>query len=153
MFMLRAGLLRRHWGMGDPSLFQHSLVGTKRVLEEYVETVAAALRAVSRSESAAPEDLNEKLAFFSETRHAYGRSALCLSGGATLGLWHVGVVLELRRQGLLPRVISGSSAGSIVTAIVGVRVRARGHPCLSTPMRCAHVLVWPIRRTRSWRRT
>ena len=39
-----------------------------------------------------------------------------LSGGGVLGFLHVGVVSELLRQGLLPRVISGSSAGSIVAA-------------------------------------
>ena len=33
-----------------------------------------------------------KLAFFNETRHAYGRSALLLSGGAYLGYYHMGVV-------------------------------------------------------------
>lgn len=59
------------------------------------------------------------MAFFNETRHAYGRTALLLSGGAFLGYYHVGVVQELFRAGLLPRVISGASAGSLITAIIG----------------------------------
>ena len=33
-----------------------------------------------------------------------------LSGGGVLGFLHLGVVGELLRQGLLPRVVSGSSA-------------------------------------------
>jgi TAG lipase / steryl ester hydrolase / phospholipase A2 / LPA acyltransferase len=36
-----------------------------------------------------------------------------------LGLYHVGVVKALWSQGLMPRVISGASAGSIVTAVFG----------------------------------
>jgi hypothetical protein len=54
----------------------------------------------------------------SQARHIYGRTALLLSGGAGLGMFHFGVVRELRRHGLLPRILSGASAGSIVAAIV-----------------------------------
>lgn len=60
-----------------------------------------------------------KLAFFNETRHAYGRTALLLSGGAYLGFYHVGLVDTLFKDGLLPRVISGSSAGSLICGILG----------------------------------
>lgn len=62
-----------------------------------------------------------RLAFFNETRHSYGRTALLLSGGATLGFFHVGVVKALMENGLLPRVLSGASAGSIVCAMIGTR--------------------------------
>lgn len=51
----------------------------------------------------------------------YGRSALLLSGGAALGFYHVGVVKALMDNGLLPRVLSGASAGSIVSAMIGTR--------------------------------
>ena len=44
-----------------------------------------------------------------------------LSGGATLGMFHFGVIKALHEQGLLPRVISGSSAGSIVAGGVSTR--------------------------------
>jgi TAG lipase/steryl ester hydrolase/phospholipase A2/LPA acyltransferase len=33
--------------------------------------------------------VEEKLAFFKETRHAYGRTALLLSGGGGLGSFHI----------------------------------------------------------------
>lgn len=46
---------------------------------------------------------------------------LRLSGGAYLGYYHMGVVKALYQEGLLPRVISGASAGSIITAIIGTR--------------------------------
>jgi len=63
----------------------------------------------------------DKLSFFNETRHAFGRSALLLSGGATLGMYHIGVCKSLLESRLLPRVLSGSSVGSIICAMVGTR--------------------------------
>ncbi|CAN6297315.1 unnamed protein product [Urochloa humidicola] len=65
--------------------------------------------------------LEEKLAFVQETRHAFGRTALLLSGGATLGSFHVGVVKTLVEHRLLPRIIAGSSVGSIICSIVATR--------------------------------
>ena len=62
-----------------------------------------------------------KLAFFNEMRHAYGRTALMLSGGAVLGLYHVGVAKALFAAGLLPRVLSGASAGAIVAATLATK--------------------------------
>ena len=49
-----------------------------------------------------------KLTFFNETRHAFGRSALMLSGGSTLGTYHVGVVKALADNKVLPKIISGA---------------------------------------------
>ncbi|KAJ7976691.1 Triacylglycerol lipase SDP1 [Quillaja saponaria] len=65
--------------------------------------------------------LAEKLAFMHETRHAFGRTALLLSGGASLGAFHVGVVKTLVEHKLLPRIIAGSSVGSIMCAAVATR--------------------------------
>lgn len=42
-----------------------------------------------------------------------------LSGGAYLGYYHMGVIKALFAENLLPRVISGASAGSIMTALIG----------------------------------
>jgi TAG lipase / steryl ester hydrolase / phospholipase A2 / LPA acyltransferase len=65
--------------------------------------------------------LEEKLAFVQETRHAFGRTVLLLSGGASLGSFHVGVVKTLVEHKLLPRIIAGSSVGSIICSIVATR--------------------------------
>lgn len=61
------------------------------------------------------------LAFLKRARAAYGRTALCLSGGAMMGLYHFGVVTALVKAGLLPHIISGTSAGSVVGAILCTR--------------------------------
>ncbi|GJD09851.1 Triacylglycerol lipase SDP1L [Galdieria sulphuraria] len=58
--------------------------------------------------------------FFNEMRHSYGRTALLLSGGAKMGLYHLGVAKALLDQRLLPRVISGSSAGAIIASFIGI---------------------------------
>lgn len=120
IYHLRQGL---HWNLGNignPELYAHCHVGTKDLVSEYVVEVASALEYLSALES--PEfPHHEKLKFFHETALSYGRSALMLSGGATLGLFHVGVVKALFREGLLPQVLSGSSAGSVVAATIGSR--------------------------------
>ena len=61
--------------------------------------------------------VQEKLDFFYRANVCFGRSALMLSGGGVLGFYHLGVVKTLLDQGLLPRVISGSSAGSLRAAV------------------------------------
>ncbi|KAH9579977.1 Triacylglycerol lipase [Trypanosoma melophagium] len=60
----------------------------------------------------------EKLKVLEDALRSYGRSALMLSGGSTLGVYHTGVVRALFDAGLLPDIISGSSAGSIIAALI-----------------------------------
>ena len=55
-----------------------------------------------------------KLDFFNSTSKGYGKTALCLSGGAGLGKFHLGIIKALAEQDLMPRIICGSSAGSII---------------------------------------
>ena len=54
--------------------------------------------------------------FFKRARTAYGRTALCLSGGSTMGSYHFGHIRGLLEAGVLPNIISGTSAGSVVGA-------------------------------------
>src|SRR6185369_11705139 len=84
------------------------------------EEVSTQLKMVCDSDSD-ELPLEEKLAFMHETRHAFGRTALLLSGGASLGSFHVGVVKTLVEHKLLPRIIAGSSVGSIICSIVATR--------------------------------
>jgi NTE family protein len=117
---LRQGL---YWNLGNlcnPTLYSYARGGTKQLIHDYVDEVVMALNYLCEAES--PEfDISAKRRFFEETAASYGRSALMLSGGATMGLFHVGVVKALLLEDLLPDVISGSSAGSIVAAAVGTR--------------------------------
>ena len=62
--------------------------------------------------------IENKLEFFSQTRHSYGRTALLLSGGATFGKFHFGLLNALYDYDLMPRIICGSSVGSMVAAVI-----------------------------------
>ena len=64
---------------------------------------------------------DQVLDFLKRARAAYGRTAFCLSGGAMMGLYHFGVIKGLAQQGVLPHIVSGTSAGSVVGAIVCTR--------------------------------
>ena len=120
VFRLHEGLHGNLGNMANPLLYGHCRVGTKRLITEYVEEVAKALLWICDTEF---DDFGfeEKILFFKRTGVSFGRSALMLSGGATLGMFHFGVIKALHEQGLLPRVISGSSAGSIVAGGVSTR--------------------------------
>lgn len=59
--------------------------------------------------------------FFKRARSAYGRTALCLSGGAMMGLYHFGHLQGLMETDSLPHIISGTSAGSAIAALVCTR--------------------------------
>jgi len=117
---LRQGL---HWNLGNignSALYKVARIGTKKLISDYVSEVCDALNELAATDI--PEfSQNDKHKFFHDVALSYGRSALMLSGGATLGLFHVGVVRALYREGVLPEVMSGSSAGSIVAATVGSR--------------------------------
>ena len=102
------------------------VVGTKYVIEEYLDAIVQSMNVVLRLKPRTDEEhddlsIDNKLAFFSETRHAFGRSALMLSGGGAHGFYHAGVIKALVENNLLPNVIAGSSAGSILAGAIGVR--------------------------------
>lgn len=120
MHHLRQGL---HWNLGNtsnPKLYSVARTGTKKLIEDYVDEVCAALNYICDNDFATAS-AETKLKFFQDTALSFGRSALMLSGGATLGLFHVGVVKTLEQLDLMPLVLSGSSAGAIVAATIGTR--------------------------------
>lgn len=119
MFCMRADLVRNLGNMCNPELHKEKL-HVPKLIKEYIDEVSTQLRMVCDSDSE-ELSLEEKLAFMHETRHAFGRTALLLSGGASLGSFHVGVVKTLVEHKLLPRIIAGSSVGSIMCAVVATR--------------------------------
>eukprot|EP01134_Creolimax_fragrantissima_P003300 CFRG3300T1 len=118
MYLIRSGLFRNLGNMLNPALFMHCNVGTKRLIEKYNDEVVFQLTQLANVDIPGTS-LEDRMEFVRETRQAFGRSALCLSGGGTLGGYHVGVVKALIQHDLLPRIITGSSAGAIVAAVVG----------------------------------
>ncbi|KAI9650288.1 Lipase 5 [Ciborinia camelliae] len=122
--LVRTTLSRDLGGMGNMRLYKHSYIGTKDLIEKYIESTLDTINAlVETSKHALPSGLETKdiLEQVVYARQAFGRSALLLSGGATFGMNHVGVLKALFEARLLPRIISGASAGSIVCAVLCTR--------------------------------
>ena len=119
MYILREGFSHDVANIGHPLLFTQTYIGTKKIIEHYIEEVSQALAYIA-SVKCETLTLKEKQDFFENCEKAYGQPALMFSGGATLGLFHSGVVKALREQDLMPKVLSGSSAGAIMTAMLGV---------------------------------
>ncbi|MGH8460391.1 MAG: DUF3336 domain-containing protein [Stenotrophobium sp.] len=120
VFNLHEGLHGNIGNIASPSLYGVARVGTKALIEAYIEEVARCLDYLCAGDFPDfPEA--EKIIFFKRTGTVFGRSALMLSGGAVLGMFHLGVIKALHERNLLPKVISGSSAGSIIAGIVGSR--------------------------------
>eukprot|EP01094_Clydonella_sp_ATCC50884_P001832 TRINITY_DN11381_c1_g1_i1.p1 TRINITY_DN11381_c1_g1~~TRINITY_DN11381_c1_g1_i1.p1 ORF type:complete len:619 (-),score=220.56 TRINITY_DN11381_c1_g1_i1:130-1860(-) len=116
---LRTGLLRNLGGVGNEELYLHSHEGTKTLIHRY-HNIVCKLLVMVRDSNVPALDHRRKYDFFKATFKSYGRTALLLSGGAGLGMYHFGVVKALYQESLLPRVISGASVGSLIAAVVGV---------------------------------
>ncbi|WWC92971.1 uncharacterized protein L201_007934 [Kwoniella dendrophila CBS 6074] len=105
-------------GTESVKMYSETFFGTKRVIEEHVNEVATCLDFV-RTSTDVP--LDEKRAFFRAINKHYGASALCLSGGASFGYYHFGVVKAFLDADLLPRVVTGTSAGGLIAALLCTR--------------------------------
>ncbi|KAK6332949.1 hypothetical protein TWF718_010777 [Orbilia javanica] len=122
LFLIRTTLTRHLGGMGNVELYRHSYTGTKYLIESYIETALATLDALVNAPAVDPHLSPKKiLESLVATRQSFGRTALLLSGGATFGMNHIGVLKSLWEADLLPRIISGASAGAIVAAVLCVR--------------------------------
>ncbi|MFT4518203.1 MAG: TAG lipase/steryl ester hydrolase/phospholipase A2/LPA acyltransferase [Halioglobus sp.] len=118
LFTLNEGIHGNMGGMGRSSLYNRAQAGTKRLIEQYVDEVDDSLRFLAELDNDVI-DVQDKLDFFYRSNVCFGRSALMLSGGGVLGFYHLGVVKTLLEQDLLPKVISGASAGSLVAGVLG----------------------------------
>ncbi|KAI8895714.1 acyl transferase/acyl hydrolase/lysophospholipase [Globomyces pollinis-pini] len=120
IFNLRTSLCRNLGDMGNPRLYEKTHVGTKALIEDYIDEVTKQINFICDVDIPG-FGINDKLEFLKNTQKAFGRTALLLSGGGTFGLCHVGTVKALWEQKLLPRVLTGSSSGSIVAGVVGTK--------------------------------
>ncbi|KAK6430914.1 Lipase 5 [Oleoguttula sp. CCFEE 5521] len=115
---------RNFAGINKGVLYSRSRVGTKVLIERYnetaVDTLASAVRIANKGGTSSHIAKEVHLNML-DRRSAYGRTALCLSGGGTYGMQHIGVCKAMYQAGVLPQVISGTSAGSIVAAVLGTR--------------------------------
>eukprot|EP00294_Goniomonas_avonlea_P015912 CAMPEP_0114540868 /NCGR_PEP_ID=MMETSP0114-20121206/1001_1 /TAXON_ID=31324 /ORGANISM="Goniomonas sp, Strain m" /LENGTH=578 /DNA_ID=CAMNT_0001725067 /DNA_START=75 /DNA_END=1811 /DNA_ORIENTATION=- len=115
---LRLALDRNFGGISHPALYRYT--GTARFpqLHDYTTAVADDIAYLLSEESSLTAQ--EQQRFIREAKQSVGLTALCLSGGGMLALHHCGIVKVLFEQNLLPIIISGSSGGSIIAAILSV---------------------------------
>ncbi len=118
LFALNEGIHGNMAGMGRSSLYLRANFGTKRLIEQYIDEIDDSLRFLAELDS---DEIStqQKIDFFYRANICFGRSALMLSGGGVLGFYHLGVVKALMAEKLLPRVISGSSAGAMIAGMLG----------------------------------
>ncbi|KAL1931435.1 hypothetical protein VTP01DRAFT_9577 [Rhizomucor pusillus] len=115
LYMLRGGLLRNFGGICDKKLFSHSCLGTKELIEEYMDEVVKQIEYIETTDKL---EQQAKIKLLSDTRQAFGRSALVLQGGTAFALYHLGVIKALNEHRLLPRIISGNAVGAMIAALI-----------------------------------
>ena len=105
-------------GFENPRLYSETYYGTKTLVQEYVDEVAATLNLLAETDKI---DLNTKRSLFKHLHTNFGRTALCLSGGATFAYYHFGIAKALMDADLMPEVITGTSGGALVAALLCTR--------------------------------
>ena len=118
LYYLSEGLHGNMGGMGSSALYSKSLLGTKQLIDDYIYEIVCALDDLAQADSLAISR-REKIACLRRAATCYGRSALMFSGAGSLGAFHVGVAKALAEKDLIPTVLSGASAGSVVAAVIG----------------------------------
>ncbi|KAH3675026.1 hypothetical protein WICMUC_002858 [Wickerhamomyces mucosus] len=119
LYLIRTTWTRNIGNMGNVNLYRHSHIGTKSLISEYLAECQLSLDVLTKIKN---DGLDDKyiLGMLVQTRKNIGRTALVLSGGGCFGLFHIGVLTALLEENLLPRIISGSSAGAIVASVLCV---------------------------------
>lgn len=121
--LLHESLYRHQGDIANPHLYHLALGGTKHVIEDYLSAVEAALQFIADSrEAALPK--KEKIALLTGAQKNLGQTALLLSGGASMGFFHLGVVKALLENNALPKTICGASVGSLIAGGVCARTDA-----------------------------
>lgn len=123
LFLIRTSLTRGLGDMGNLKLYKYTHIGTKDLIERYIDSALQTLQTMLDVSARACDGPETKyiLEQILSARQAFGRSALLFSGGANFGMSHIGVLKSLWESRLLPRIISGASAGSIVCAVFCTR--------------------------------
>ncbi|KAH6693644.1 lipase [Plectosphaerella plurivora] len=116
--LLQACVKNNFVGVENPRLYSQTYYGTKNLVQNFVDEVEKSIKFLLDTKQLSME---EKRAAFKGMHANYGRTALCLSGGAAFAYYHFGVVKALLEADFLPEVITGTSGGALVAALVATR--------------------------------
>ncbi|KAK6078563.1 patatin-like phospholipase [Seiridium cupressi] len=116
--LVEASVKSNFVGVENARLYSETYFGTKNLVQNFVEEVEKSTRLLVNTTQL---PLEQKQTLFKHLHANYGRTALCLSGGATFAYYHFGVVKALLEADLLPEVITGTSGGALVASLVATR--------------------------------
>ena len=108
-------------GVENPRLYSETYYGTKNLAQQFIDELHASLSYLLHTPALSQA---EKTTLARHLHTNFGRTALCLSGGASFAWYHFGVARALLDAGLLPEVITGTSGGAIVAALLATRTDA-----------------------------
>lgn len=114
MVILQGCIKKNFAGIENRQLYSHRYYGTKYLVEKYIDEVIVCIDKVIESQQIS---FNDKRRFFRTVSKNYGKTALCLSGGACFTYTHFGIVKALLDNDLLPSIISGTSGGGLIAAL------------------------------------
>ena len=120
-------------GVENPRLYSETYYGTKDLAQDFVDELHASLSFILGSSQLSQAD---KYAFAKHLHTNFGRAAVCLSGGASFAWYHFGVVKALLDASLLPDIITGTSGGALVAALVSTRTNEELHKLLVPALAC-----------------
>jgi TAG lipase/steryl ester hydrolase/phospholipase A2/LPA acyltransferase len=117
MYLLPGLVKRDHLGIDERILHTTALTGTKQLVESYLAEVEACLSFLCEHDTLS---LSEKRKFFRKIDQCMGHTAVCLSGGGSIAMYHAGVIRSLIENGLYKHidVFSGTSGGSIIAGML-----------------------------------
>ena len=150
--LVEAAVKNNFVGSESPRLYSETYYGTKNLIQSFIDELALCIKTLSTTSHLAPSD---RANMFRHLSNNYGRTALCLSGGATFAYYHFGVAKALLDADVLPEVITGTSGGALVAALLSTRTDAELKgllvPALANRITACHddFLTW----FRRWRRT
>lgn len=126
-------------GYENPRLYSETYYGTKNLVQAYVDEAA---RAVETLFAGNRLSLDEKRDLAKHLSTNFGRTALCLSGGATFAYYHFGIAKALLDADLMPSIITGTSGGALVAALLATRTNDELKelliPALATRINACH---------------
>lgn len=105
-------------GVENPRLYSETYYGTKHLAQDFIDELHASLAYLLHSSQLSQQ---EKYSFAKQLHTNFGRTAFCLSGGASFAFYHFGVAKALLEAGLLPDTITGTSGGALVAALIATR--------------------------------
>ncbi|CAL9734859.1 triacylglycerol lipase 5 [Monosporozyma servazzii] len=114
LYIIRTNWKRNLGNLGNVNLYRHCNVGTKKIIDDYLFESKLSIKTLLEQNEL---DENYLLGILQQTKRNIGKTALVLSGGATFGLFHIGILAALFEADSIPKVISGTSAGAIVASI------------------------------------